>query len=112
MKGMYDLLVYSRRSETLFQHHDGMTGTAKTFVNNDYGERMLTSLKNCQHIIAQAIQILIGKGSITNLIFDVDEFRSKQDRLPERITIEIVNDNRNVLFVNSLGHERRELVKG
>ena len=110
MEGMYDLLVYSRRSAALFQHHDGVTGTAKTFVNNDYGERMLASLKNCQHIIAQAIQILMGHGSIENLIFNVDEFRRKQDGLPERITIEIGSDHRNVLFVNSLGHERRELV--
>ena len=110
MEGMYDLLVYSRRNAALFQHHDGVTGTAKTFVNDDYGERMLTSLKNCQHIIAQAVQIIMGHGSVSNLIFDVDEFRTKQDGLPERISIDISDGDRNVLFVNSLGHERRELV--
>lgn len=32
----------------MFQHHDGITGTAKDHVVIDYGERMHSSLKGLQ----------------------------------------------------------------
>lgn len=36
---LYDSLVKSRRAMSLFQHHDGVTGTAKDHVVVDYGEK-------------------------------------------------------------------------
>jgi alpha-mannosidase II len=32
--------VSARRSSSVFQHHDGMTGTAKNFVVEDYGHML------------------------------------------------------------------------
>ena len=110
-EGMYGSLVTSRRNAALFQHHDGVTGTAKTFVNNDYGERMLTSLKNCKQIISNSVRILMGeRGPIEDVVFDIDEYRDKQDEIPQRITIDTRNEARNVVFVNSLAQQRNELV--
>jgi hypothetical protein len=41
-------LVHARRNLAVFQHHDGITGTAKDHVVIDYGERMHSSLKGLQ----------------------------------------------------------------
>ncbi|KAI6171046.1 Alpha-mannosidase [Aphelenchoides bicaudatus] len=41
----YDMLVQSRRSLSLFQHHDGVTGTAKDHVVVDYGKNIFTDAR-------------------------------------------------------------------
>ena len=47
---LYPLLVQGRRNLGLFQHHDGITGTAKDFVVVDYGNRLLKAIKDCQKV--------------------------------------------------------------
>lgn len=36
---LYEQLVSARRNLSLYQHHDGVTGTAKDHVVVDYGEK-------------------------------------------------------------------------
>ena len=43
---LYDNLVTARRAMSLFQHHDGVTGTARDHVVIDYGEKWVFNKKS------------------------------------------------------------------
>lgn len=51
-----------RRALSLFQHHDGVTGTAKTFVVNDYAERMHKAISTVQSWLQAKIAPEEGAG--------------------------------------------------
>ena len=44
-----------RRSLSLFQHHDGVTGTAKSFVVEDYAKKLQTSIRTVQKWMAATV---------------------------------------------------------
>ncbi|KAL5257794.1 hypothetical protein ACHWQZ_G012658 [Mnemiopsis leidyi] len=53
----------ARNTLSLFQHHDGITGTAKPFVVNDYGARLFNAYKTCNELTVLAIQYLLKERS-------------------------------------------------
>lgn len=61
-----EMLQNARRELSLFQHHDGITGTAKTHVVNDYARRMLSAVTTCQFVMQQAVYRLLTKPSVCN----------------------------------------------
>ncbi|KAL3312142.1 Alpha-mannosidase 2 [Cichlidogyrus casuarinus] len=63
LKGaLFEKLTDARQQLGVFQHHDGITGTAKSFVVDDYGLRMLRALDQCREVIAtSAITLLESK---------------------------------------------------
>lgn len=76
----YNLLTDARRQLSLFQHHDGITGTAKSHVVVDYTQRMVQAVKDCKLVIQQGSYQLLTKPSIYSpdyqfLYFNLDDSR-------------------------------------
>ncbi|XP_052786751.1 alpha-mannosidase 2x-like [Mya arenaria] len=118
---MMDRLIQARRNLGLFQHHDGITGTAKDFVVVDYGNRLLKSLEDTKHVIKDCATYLslAGKENFRMgsneqpALFDIDETREAHDALPVPKVIDVGeegDDSRLVLLYNSLAHERDQVV--
>ncbi|CAG0925515.1 unnamed protein product, partial [Notodromas monacha] len=58
---MHTQLDQARKALSLFQHHDGITGTAKDFVVDDYGKKMLEALANCERVMGTSLTRLTKK---------------------------------------------------
>lgn len=54
----YALLSTARQNLALFQHHDGITGTSRDYVMEDYGRRMGHSLATMRELTAKWVQYL------------------------------------------------------
>jgi alpha-mannosidase II len=62
-----DLLTSARQNLGLFQHHDGITGTAKDLVVVDYGQRMKEALAHANTVIQHSSQaLLLGKDIVAD----------------------------------------------
>ena len=60
-------LQTSRRSLSLFQHHDGVTGTAKDPVVRDYAKRIHTAIRDCQDWMIAKLKLQHTHSSTANL---------------------------------------------
>ncbi|CAN1322226.1 Alpha-mannosidase 2 [Linum perenne] len=81
-------LTAARRNLALFQHHDGVTGTARDHVVQDYGIRMHTSLEDLQIFMSKAIEVLLGmhfeKLDLNPAKFEADQGRAENNTQPVR----------------------------
>lgn len=59
------MLQSARRALALFQHHDGITGTARDHVVRDYFKRMMDALTGCHFVIQQAAYRYLTKSSVS-----------------------------------------------
>ncbi|CAN1153296.1 Alpha-mannosidase 2 [Linum perenne] len=84
--GFSHKLTAARRNLALFQHHDGVTGTAKDHVVRDYGMRMHTSLEDLQIFMSKAIEVLLGmhleKLDLNPAKFEAEQVRAKYNVQP------------------------------
>lgn len=60
-----EMLINARRELALFQHHDGIAGTAKTHVMQDYARRLFEAIKACKFVMQQAVYRLMTKPSVS-----------------------------------------------
>eukprot|EP01129_Flabellula_baltica_P001760 TRINITY_DN1167_c0_g4_i1.p1 TRINITY_DN1167_c0_g4~~TRINITY_DN1167_c0_g4_i1.p1 ORF type:complete len:1103 (+),score=202.57 TRINITY_DN1167_c0_g4_i1:94-3309(+) len=105
-KGNYyfNTLQQARRDFSLLQHHDGITGTAKDFVVNDYGNMVHRSYWNLKSIISTMLSLL---SNTTTLESDTvqNDFRS-----PINPKIVSLNEGSvSVVLYNSLHIRRTEV---
>ncbi|VDO27798.1 unnamed protein product [Haemonchus placei] len=100
-------LVKARRALSLFQHHDGVTGTAKDHVMSDYGEKMLSALQDTEKVLSEALGGLIGAKPVSSTGLLLDEHRKDQNTLPMRRTYKI---GEFVVLFNTLSRSRNEPV--
>ncbi|KNC27938.1 Alpha-mannosidase 2 [Lucilia cuprina] len=111
-----EMLQDARRQLSLFQHHDGITGTAKTHVVEDYNRRMMDAIKSCRFVMQQAIYRLLTKPSIYNADNNFNYFFMDDSRWPgpddSRTTIILGEElpQKHLVFHNSLPQWREDIV--
>lgn len=108
-------LTAARRNLALFQHHDGVTGTAKDHVVEDYGTRMHTALQDLQIFMSKGIEVLLGirhdKAEQNPARFEPEQVRSKYDAQPVHRVIGAPEGHaHSVVIFNPLEQRRDEVV--
>jgi hypothetical protein len=60
LNNLFPSLVQARRDMSLFQHHDGVTGTSTPHVMLDYEARMIQGINSTKAVIAEATIKITG----------------------------------------------------
>ena len=106
---VFEGLERNRRELGVFQHHDGITGTAKDAVVVDYANRMLRAITGASDASIQSIRGILGIGSP----LEAETSRLKYNELPHRRLVALAGkglQGTQVVFHNSLAAERVEYV--
>ncbi|XP_078489077.1 alpha-mannosidase 2 [Ciona intestinalis] len=114
---LYPLLVQARQNLGLFQHHDGITGTAKDHVVIDYGNKLMKSVMDAKKVISYSAQVLL-QDMITFdpnvMILNYDEVYQAQNQQPAPVVVKLPTKNqeaRKVVLYNSLDYDRTGVVR-
>lgn len=115
--GLDKRLEVARRALSIFQHHDGVSGTAKDYVMKDYDNMMVEGIKNCKFVMQQAVYRLLTQSNIYQpdfsfSYFNIDDSRSAS--IDDSRSVIIIGDevpSKYIVVHNSLPHERNELVE-
>ncbi|XP_037948464.1 alpha-mannosidase 2-like [Teleopsis dalmanni] len=107
-----------RRQLSLFQHHDGITGTARAHVVEDYSIRLKNAIKDCQYVMEMNIFRLMTRNSYEKMdynkkYFDIDDSNwpcNGSIRSPIIFSEEDGN-SKFLVFHNSLAQWREETVQ-
>ncbi|PSN52814.1 hypothetical protein C0J52_09697 [Blattella germanica] len=130
--GLTKLLSDARRSLSLFQHHDGITGTARDHVVEDYAKNYPPLSISIAETKIEDTFIVSGKYGVYNLknyifleysnityqpnsefvYFDLDDMRKHHYSIPEKTVVFVGEglESQRVVIYNSLTWRRQELV--
>ncbi|XP_012288282.1 alpha-mannosidase 2x [Orussus abietinus] len=108
----FEKLVKARRNLGLFQHHDAITGTSKSFVMKDYALKLFESMSDMTSLQSFVIQSLAGAGVKGNTVFVLPESdRDSYEKLPKKIPITVnPKETKKIVLFNSLAQPREEVI--
>ncbi|PBC30128.1 Alpha-mannosidase [Apis cerana cerana] len=108
----FEKLVKARRNLGLFQHHDAITGTSKSFVMKDYALKLFESISDTTSLQSFAIQSLAGSPSKPNSVYVLAESdRDSYEKLPKKIPIGINGqETKKIVLFNPLAQPRHEVI--
>ena len=81
---LYDYLAQARQNLGLFQHHDAITGTSRSFVMQDYGMKLLEGVKRVRDVQSIAVQKLL---TVDKMVQHMDMLVEDFSELPTRATL-------------------------
>ncbi|OQR72438.1 alpha-mannosidase 2x-like [Tropilaelaps mercedesae] len=103
-------LARARKGLSLFQHHDGITGTAKTHVMQDYGAKLSLALTSAMHVIRAAVEHMLGRTAACDAKPIVINLDGTTEGYSARVRLDFMQTSYTVAVVNSLSTLRREIV--
>jgi len=101
-----DVLESAHRNVALFQHHDGVTGTARRHVVRDYSNRLFESLSKVAELCSDlTLLVLSDKQKVDDKLKWTTETSTSKPRL-----IDVTTDAGVIIVFNPLAHPRAEVV--
>ncbi|XP_031825591.1 alpha-mannosidase 2 [Nomia melanderi] len=109
-------LSKARMWHSLFQHHDGISGTARDEVVIDYAKKMIMALNNSAHVLQHSVVHLLKtpQESITNIdsvYITLDESRLRHTSAGDKQVLILGDENplKKVILYNSLPRQRTKV---
>jgi len=94
----------------LFQHHDGITGTSRFYVAEDYELRLAYGLQMSKDVMRSAFGFLLSNKSSTDLPVNVLDPLSARMLSPNEHVIHVSHAGVRLQVFNNIVHKRHELI--
>ncbi|KAG5669807.1 hypothetical protein PVAND_000100 [Polypedilum vanderplanki] len=109
-------LEYARRALSIFQHHDGVSGTARDHVMIDYNKMMTRGIENSKYVIQQSIHKLMTDpisyvSDLNFKYFEFDDLQSADGNDEARILIVVDEYKKFIVIHNSQTYMRNEIIE-
>lgn len=111
-ESMPKLLSSARQNLGVFLHHDAITGTGRSYVVEDYEEKLFEAYEHAITVLGSAAQFLLTKGKIDTQpsVFHPEISRTDAKTSSMRNKISPSKEGVRVVLFNPTGHHRSEFV--
>ncbi|XP_046669848.1 alpha-mannosidase 2 [Homalodisca vitripennis] len=116
----YEKLIRARQNLALFQHHDAITGTSKSFVMHDYALKMYEGIQETVFVQGYSAQTLLtmeenaGQAQLppSARLVVPDTDRESYEKLPRKVPLVVKKgEYKKIVIFNSLAQYRQDVVK-